>query len=73
MTEAYKQNEKGWLTTTIQIRESTSEVKAGSKINFGDQTQPLLPSNYAHMDTSPISVIQRIQQSFPNYATKILR
>ncbi|KAL2279698.1 hypothetical protein FJTKL_13240 [Diaporthe vaccinii] len=58
----------GW-----RIRESNSEVKAGSRINFGDQTQPLLPSNYAHIDTSPISVIQRIQQSFPNDEAKILR
>lgn len=48
-------------------------MKAGSKINFGDQTQPLLPSNYAHIDTSPISVIRRIQESFPNHAANILR
>lgn len=42
-------------------------------INFSDQTTPLLPSNYAHIDTGPISVIQRIQNSFPNEAEKILQ
>ncbi|KAG6356395.1 hypothetical protein INS49_015783 [Diaporthe citri] len=56
-----------------RIRESYNEVKVGSRINFGDQTQPLLRSNYAHIDTSPISVIQRIQQSFPNDTAKILQ
>lgn len=48
-------------------------MEAGSKINFSDQTQPLLPSNYAHIDTSPISVIHRIQESFPDDTAKILR
>lgn len=61
------------LTPALQIRESVNQVKAGSMINFSDQFQPLLPSNYAHMDTSPISVIRRIQESFPNEAARILR
>ncbi|KAJ0115042.1 hypothetical protein J7T55_001450 [Diaporthe amygdali] len=56
-----------------RIRESRNQMEAGSKINFGDQTQPLLPSNYAHVDTSPISVIQRIRESFPNDSGSILR
>lgn len=68
-----KRNQDAWLTTSFQIRESNTETKAGSKINFGDQSQLLLPSNYAHIDTSPISVIRRIQESFPDDAERILR
>ncbi|POS75728.1 methyltransferase CmcJ [Diaporthe helianthi] len=56
-----------------RIRESVDQVKAGGMINFRDQFQPLLPSNYAHTDTSPISVIRRIRESFPNEAAQILR
>lgn len=68
-----KHNQKSSLTTSLQIRESNTETKAGSKINFGDQSQPLLPSNYAHIDTCPISVIRRVQESFPDDAERILR
>lgn len=68
-----KHNRDSSLTTSIQIRASNTETKAGSKINFGDQSQPLLPSNYAHIDTCPISVIRRIQESFPDDAERILR
>lgn len=68
-----KHNQKSSLTTSLQIRESNTETTAGSKINFGDQSQPLLPSNYAHIDTCPISVIRRIQESFPDDAERILR
>lgn len=60
-----------WLTS-MQIRCSRSESSA-DKINFGDQTQHLLPSNYAHIDACPISIIERIQSSFPHDAVKILR
>ncbi|KAF2966106.1 hypothetical protein GQX73_g7471 [Xylaria multiplex] len=42
-------------------------------INFSDQTQPLLPSNYAHIDAGPVSIVQRIENSFPSSATNILR
>lgn len=61
------------LLTESQIRESRSGVQAGTKINFSDQTQALLPSNYAHTNTSPVSVIQRIRESFPDDAATILR
>lgn len=61
------------LTTMVQIRNSRGTTLAGNKINFSDQTQPLLPSNYAHIDTSPISVIKRVRDSFPDDAAKILR
>ncbi|KAI1137563.1 hypothetical protein F5Y05DRAFT_74238 [Hypoxylon sp. FL0543] len=55
-----------------RVRSSRSETTAG-KINFSDQTQPLLPSNYAHIDACPISILQRIQNSFPQDVSKILR
>ncbi|XXH05945.1 hypothetical protein Hte_012388 [Hypoxylon texense] len=55
-----------------RIRSSRRDAKA-ERVNFSDQSQPLLPSNYAHIDTAPISVIQRIQNSFPNDASRILR
>lgn len=61
------------LNTTVQIRISRGENVTSDRINFSDQTQPLLPSNYAHTDTSPISVIRRIQDSSPNDAAKISR
>ncbi|KJZ76462.1 hypothetical protein HIM_04191 [Hirsutella minnesotensis 3608] len=44
-----------------------------AEINFSDQMTPLLPSNFAHIDTCPISVVQRIQSSFPEDADRILR
>lgn len=56
----------------FQIRNSRNDTVT-DMINFSDQTTPLLPSNYAHIDTGPISVIQRIQNSFPNEAEKILQ
>ncbi|KAK9776459.1 putative Major facilitator superfamily (MFS) profile domain-containing protein [Seiridium cardinale] len=55
-----------------RIRCSRNETVT-ERINFSDQSQPLLPSNYAHIDTGPVSVIQRIQNSFPEYAVKILQ
>ncbi|KAH8652628.1 hypothetical protein BGZ60DRAFT_533491 [Tricladium varicosporioides] len=55
-----------------RIRSSRSETIAGQKINFSDQTQPLLPSNFAHTDTSPISILQRVQNSFPEAGAMIL-
>ncbi|KAI1251513.1 hypothetical protein MGN70_006081 [Eutypa lata] len=55
-----------------RIRNSRNDTVT-DMINFSDQTTPLLPSNYAHIDTGPISVIQRIQNSFPNEAEKILQ
>ncbi|KAF2175459.1 hypothetical protein K469DRAFT_647092 [Zopfia rhizophila CBS 207.26] len=55
-----------------RLRSSRPSLTA-EKINFSDPNQLLLPSNYAHIDTCPISVIQRIQKSFPNDAAKILR
>ncbi|KAI0506382.1 hypothetical protein F5B22DRAFT_451839 [Xylaria bambusicola] len=48
--------------------ETTDEI-----INFSDQTQPLLPSNYAHIDAGPVSIFQRIQNSFPANTDKIIR
>ncbi|OTA96831.1 hypothetical protein M434DRAFT_392516 [Hypoxylon sp. CO27-5] len=55
-----------------RVRSSRSESTA-DKINFSDQSQPLLPSNYAHIDACPISILQRIQNSFPQDVSKILR
>ncbi|PSN60877.1 methyltransferase CmcJ [Corynespora cassiicola Philippines] len=50
-----------------------SRVISESKVNFSDSTQMLLPSNFAHTDTCPISVIERIQKGFPVEATRICR
>ncbi|RWA11196.1 hypothetical protein EKO27_g3895 [Xylaria grammica] len=55
-----------------RIRSSRPEATE-ERINFSDQTQPLLPSNYAHIDAGPISIVQRIENSFPATATNILR
>ncbi|RYO79490.1 hypothetical protein DL766_009345 [Monosporascus sp. MC13-8B] len=55
-----------------RIRNSRSDTVT-DMINFSDKTTPLLPSNYAHIDTGPISVIQRIQKSFPKDAKRILQ
>ncbi|KAI0908005.1 hypothetical protein F4823DRAFT_640684 [Ustulina deusta] len=55
-----------------RIRNSRPET-TDKRINFSDQTQPLLPSNYAHIDVGPVSILQRIQNSFPASATDIMR
>ncbi|KAJ2987498.1 hypothetical protein NUW58_g4472 [Xylaria curta] len=55
-----------------RVRNSRPEA-TDKRINFSDQTQPLLPSNYAHIDAGPISIFQRIQGSFPSSASNILR
>ncbi|KAI2462935.1 hypothetical protein F4781DRAFT_426776 [Annulohypoxylon bovei var. microspora] len=55
-----------------RVRSSRSDSTA-DRINFSDQSQPLLPSNYAHIDACPISILQRIQNSFPNDVSKILQ
>ncbi|KAI0531707.1 hypothetical protein GGR58DRAFT_222379 [Xylaria digitata] len=55
-----------------RIRSSRPDA-TDQKINFSDQTQPLLPSNYAHIDAGPVSIVQRIENSFPSNATNILR
>ncbi|KAK5625799.1 hypothetical protein RRF57_001515 [Xylaria bambusicola] len=60
-----------WTVLTF-IRNSRPET-TDEIINFSDQTQPLLPSNYAHIDAGPVSIFQRIQNSFPASADKIIR
>ncbi|KAI1429100.1 hypothetical protein F5Y12DRAFT_729625 [Xylaria sp. FL1777] len=55
-----------------RIRSSRPETTE-KRINFSDQTQPLLPSNYAHIDAGPVSIFQRVQNSFPSSATNIIR
>ncbi|CAJ2509468.1 Uu.00g144940.m01.CDS01 [Anthostomella pinea] len=74
--KAMLQRELGDVGTVFvfdwRIRSSRDETTT-AKINFSDQTQPLLPSNYAHIDAGPMSVLQRIQNSFPNDAARILR
>ncbi|KAI0964965.1 hypothetical protein F4678DRAFT_468040 [Xylaria arbuscula] len=55
-----------------RIRSSRPET-TGNMINFSDQTQPLLPSNYAHIDAGPVSILQRIQNSFPSSVRDIVR
>ncbi len=60
------------LTYPWKIRNSRPET-TDKRINFSDQTQPLLPSNYAHIDVGPVSILQRIQNSFPASATDIIR
>ncbi|KAI1075673.1 hypothetical protein F5B20DRAFT_558964 [Whalleya microplaca] len=64
----------GWsgLQPCWRIRSSRYETTT-ARINFSDQTQPLLPSNYAHIDSTPISIIHCIQNSFPDDAATILR
>ncbi|KAI1361534.1 hypothetical protein F5Y08DRAFT_314430 [Xylaria arbuscula] len=55
-----------------RIRNSRPEITE-ERINFSDQTQALLPSNYAHIDAGPVSILQRIQNSFPASANRIIR
>ncbi|KAI0813888.1 hypothetical protein GGR55DRAFT_484374 [Xylaria sp. FL0064] len=55
-----------------RIRNSRPDT-TDKQINFSDQTQPLLPSNYAHIDAGPVSIFQRIQNSFPASADNIIR
>ncbi|KAI0433183.1 hypothetical protein F5Y09DRAFT_299959 [Xylaria sp. FL1042] len=55
-----------------RIRSSRPDT-TDQRINFSDQTQPLLPSNYAHIDAGPVSIFQRIQNSFPANANNIIR
>ncbi|KAF2000919.1 methyltransferase CmcJ [Amniculicola lignicola CBS 123094] len=53
-----------------RIRDSETYYPGGY-VNFGDQTKSLLPSNFAHIDMAPISIVHRIQKSFPRDADKI--
>ncbi|KAI3318885.1 hypothetical protein HD806DRAFT_304982 [Xylariaceae sp. AK1471] len=55
-----------------RIRSSRPKAIDG-KINFSDQTQALLPSNYAHIDAGPTSIFQLVQSSFPASAGSIMR
>ncbi|KAF2829308.1 methyltransferase CmcJ [Ophiobolus disseminans] len=55
-----------------RIRDSRTNHPNG-RVNFADQTVTLLPSNFAHIDMCPISIIKRIQENFPNDASKILQ
>lgn len=60
--------------TRFQIRCSRGQtVLPGQRINFSNRLQPLLPSNYAHTDISPQSVVLRVQDSFPDDAAAIFR
>ncbi|KAF2469391.1 methyltransferase CmcJ [Lindgomyces ingoldianus] len=61
---------RGSIADREEIRDSRSEYPSGL-VNFGDQTESLLPSNFAHVDMAPISIVHRIQKSFPKDAERI--
>ncbi|KAL5393600.1 hypothetical protein PMIN04_008710 [Paraphaeosphaeria minitans] len=53
-----------------RIRDSSVCYPEG-RVNFRDQSNNLLPSNFAHVDMAPVSIVKRIQSSFPQDADLI--
>ncbi|KAJ3579787.1 hypothetical protein NPX13_g778 [Xylaria arbuscula] len=56
-----------------RVRSSEEQTIKDGKIMYSDWIQPLLPANYAHVDISPMGVVQRIQKLFPGVSDRIFR